>query len=73
MVTKTTDTAMQRFKALKQGENFHALDDSLKTNTYTDASRTQNTIYLRVTSKNPSHHIEKIAKCCIIKANEVRR
>ena len=37
MVTKTTDTAMQRFKALKQGENFHALDDSMKTNTYTDA------------------------------------
>ena len=28
---------------------------------------------LVVTSKNSPHHIEKIAKCCIIKANEVRR
>lgn len=28
---------------------------------------------LMVTSKNSPHHIEKIAKCCIIKANEVRR
>ena len=30
-------------------------------------------IYFMVTSKNSPHHIEKIAKCCIIKANEVRR
>lgn len=45
MVTKTTDTAMERFRALKQGQNFHSLKDSLKTNTYTDAARTQNTIY----------------------------
>ena len=25
MVTKTTDTAMERFRALKQGQNFHSL------------------------------------------------
>jgi len=30
-------------------------------------------MFIEVTSKNPPHHIEKIAKCCIIKANEVRR
>ena len=44
--TETRETAMERFKALQQGDNFHALDESLKT-TYTDARRTQNTIYWR--------------------------
>ena len=48
IITKTTDTAMERFKALEQGQNFHCLKESLKTNTYTDAKRTQNTIYLRL-------------------------
>lgn len=62
MVTKTTDTAMQRFKALKQGENFHALDDSLKTNTYTDASRTQNTIYLRLNYDEPCGTVVNVRK-----------
>lgn len=62
MVTKTTDTAMQRFKALKQGENFHALDDSMKTNTYTDASRTQNTIYLRLNYDEPSGTVVNVRK-----------
>lgn len=41
IVTKTTEVAMERFKALKQGENFHALGNKLKTNTYTNAERTQ--------------------------------
>lgn len=62
MVTKTTDTAMQRFKALKQGQNFHALDDSMKTNTYTDASRTQNTIYLRLNYDEPSGTVVNVRK-----------
>lgn len=62
MVTKTTDIAMQRFKALKQGENFHALDDSLKTNTYTDASRTQNTIYLRLNYDEPCGTVVNVRK-----------
>ena len=34
IITKTTDTAMARFKSLHQGENFHNLEDSLKTNTW---------------------------------------
>ena len=33
IITKTTDVAMARFKALYQGENFHSLEESLKTNT----------------------------------------
>ena len=62
IVTKTTDTAMQRFKALKQGQNFHYLDDSMKTNTYTDASRTQNTIYLRLNYDEPSGTVVNVRK-----------
>ena len=62
IITKTTDTAMQRFKAIKQGQNFHSLDDKLKTNTYTDASRTQNTIYLRLDYDEPSGTVVNVRK-----------
>ena len=62
IVTNTTETAMARFKALKQGENFHALDDELKTNTYTDVSRTQNTIYLRLNYDAPSGTVINVRK-----------
>lgn len=62
IITKTTDVAMERFKALNQGENFHALDDSLKTNTYTDVSRTQNTIYLRLDYMQPSGTVVNVRK-----------
>lgn len=62
IVTKTTDTAMERFRILKQGQNFHALDESLKTNTYTDAARTQNTIYLRLNYDEPSGTVVNVRK-----------
>lgn len=62
IVTKTIETAMKRFRALKQGENFHALDESLKANTYTDASRTQNTIYLRLNYDEPSGTVVNVRK-----------
>lgn len=62
LVTKTTDIAMERFKALKQGQNFHALDDALKSNTYTDVSRTQNTIYLRLNYDEPSGTVVNVRK-----------
>lgn len=62
IITKTTSTAMERFKALKQGQNFHALDDSLKTNTYTDVARTQNTIYLRLNYDEPSGTVVNVRK-----------
>jgi DNA (cytosine-5)-methyltransferase 1 len=62
IVTNTTETAMERFKALKQGENFHALDESLKSNTYTDASRTQRTIYLRLNYDEPSGTVVNVRK-----------
>ena len=62
IVTKTTDIAMERFHALKQGQNFHALDESLKMNTYTDAARTQNTIYLRLNYDEPSGTVVNVRK-----------
>lgn len=62
IITKTTDTAMERFRVLKQGQNFHALDNALKTNTYTDASRTQNTIYLRLNYDEPSGTVVNVRK-----------
>ena len=62
IVTDTKAAAMERFKALKQGQNFHALDDALKTNTYTDVSRTQNTIYLRLDYDQPSGTVVNVRK-----------
>ena len=62
IITNTTATAMERFKAIKQGENFHSLDDELKTNTYTDVSRTQNTIYLRLSYDEPSETVVNVRK-----------
>ena len=46
--TDTRSTALERFKNIEQGKNFHSLDPELKMNTYSDPSRTQNTIYLRL-------------------------
>lgn len=62
IITKTTKTAMERFKVLKQGQNFHCLDDSLKKNTYTDVKRTQNTIYLRLNYDEPSGTVVNVRK-----------
>lgn len=62
IITKTTDTAMERFKVIKQGQNFHSLDEKLKTNTYTDVSRTQNTIYLRLDYDEPSGTVVNVRK-----------
>ena len=62
IITKTTDTAMERFKALEQGQNFHSLSDELKMNTYTDVTRTQNTIYLRLKYNEPSGTVVNVRK-----------
>lgn len=62
VITKSTDVAIERFKALEQGENFHALKEELKTNTYTDTSRTQRTIYLRLKYDEPSGTVVNVRK-----------
>ena len=69
IVTKTRETAMKRFRSLKPGQNFHSLDDSLKTNTYTDVSRTQNTIYLRLDYNQPCGTVVNVRKSMWIHPN----
>ena len=62
ITTKTTETALKRFQLLQQGENFHSLPDDQKTNTYTDAQRTQNTIYLKLKYDEPSGTVVNVRK-----------
>ncbi|MCM1270483.1 MAG: DNA cytosine methyltransferase [Ruminococcus flavefaciens] len=62
IITQTREVAKARFEALEQGENFHSLDASLKENTYTDTSRTQNTIYQRLCYDNPSGTVLNVRK-----------
>ena len=62
LITQTKAVAMARFAALNQGENFHSLHKHLKENTYTDASRTQNTIYQRLSYNKPSGTVLNVRK-----------
>lgn len=59
--TATKETAQKRFEALKEGQNFHDLDPSLKT-TYSNAERTQNTIYMRLRYNEPSGTVVNVRK-----------
>lgn len=62
IITQTREIAMKRFEAIAPGENFHSLDASLKENTYTDVSRTQNTIYQRLSYDKPSGTVLNVRK-----------
>ena len=53
IITDTRDIALRRFEKLEPGQNFHDLNESLKT-TYSDPKRTQNTIYQRLKFDQPS-------------------
>jgi DNA (cytosine-5)-methyltransferase 1 len=59
--TATTPKALERFKAIKQGDNFHSLPPELKT-TYSDTGRTQKTIYLRLKYDEPSGTVVNVRK-----------
>lgn len=61
ITTATRETALSRFKALKAGENFHDLSPELKT-TYSNAERTQNTIYMRLKYDEPSGTVVNVRK-----------
>lgn len=61
IATATRDTAMERFKALKAGQNFHDLNPELKS-TYSNADRTQNTIYMRLKYDEPSGTVVNVRK-----------
>jgi DNA (cytosine-5)-methyltransferase 1 len=59
--TATTPDAIERFKAIKQGQNFHDLPEHLK-KSYSDSKRTQNTIYLRLKYNEPSGTVVNVRK-----------
>lgn len=61
IVPKTKETAKKRFEALGEGDNFHKLEDELKEN-YADPKRTQNSIYLRLDSGQPSGTVVNVRK-----------
>lgn len=61
IITDSTDTALKRFEALEQGQNFHDLTEEHKT-TYSNPSRTQNTVYQRLDYKLPSGTVLNIRK-----------
>ena len=61
ITTKTTKIALERFKAIGKGKNFHSLDATLK-GTYSKPERTQNTIYLRLDPSRPSGTVVNVRK-----------
>lgn len=61
VTTATTDIALQRFRAIEQGQNFHNLPEELKKN-YSDARRTQNSIYLRLEYNKPCSTVVNVRK-----------
>lgn len=61
IVTATREVAKSRFKALKEGQNFHDLTSELKT-TYSNAERTQNTIYMRLKYDEPCGTVVNVRK-----------
>lgn len=61
IVPKTRETALARFKKIKQGGNFHSLPEDMKS-TYSVPERTQNTIYLRVNYNKTSGTVVNVRK-----------
>lgn len=60
--TDTRDIALERFRQIQQGKNFHSLDSKLKENTYSDPTRTQNTIYQRLVYDLPCGTVVNVRK-----------
>lgn len=61
IVSKSGEKAKARFAALKEGQNFHDLDKTLKDN-YAVPERTQNSIYLRLDRNKPSGTVINVRK-----------
>jgi DNA (cytosine-5)-methyltransferase 1 len=61
VITKSKVTSIMKFNQLKQGQNFHDLSDVSKKN-YSNPSKTQNSIYLRLEYKKPSNTVVNIRK-----------
>lgn len=61
ITTQTTKTALERFKQIQPGKNFHSLSKEMKS-TYSKPERTQNTIYLRLEPGAPSGTVVNVRK-----------
>lgn len=61
IVPKPKEKTKERFNVLKEGENFHNLNEALKDN-YAVPERTQNSIYLRLDSSKPSGTVINVRK-----------
>lgn len=61
VITKSGKDAKERFAQLREGQNFHDLDEKLKSN-YADPKRTQNSIYLRLKGDEPSGTVINVRK-----------
>ena len=59
--TATRETALERFKNIQQGKNFHSLPEELKSS-YENPDRTQNTVYKRLDSSLPSDTVVNVRK-----------
>lgn len=62
--TDSEPLSKKRFEEISKngGKNFHSLSEELKNITYTDASRTQNTIYLKLDYKQASPTVVNVRK-----------
>lgn len=61
ITTKSTDLAIEHFKKIKPGKNFHSLSNEMKS-AYAKPERTQNTIYLRLNPDAPSVTVVNVRK-----------
>lgn len=61
IITQTREHILKRFEQLKPGQNFHDLDKSI-VDTYSDPSRTQNSIYKRLDFNEPSPTVTNVRK-----------
>lgn len=59
--TKTGKVAQERYDALEEGDNFLSLPENLKS-TYSDAKRTQSTIYWKLKYDEPSSTVVNVRK-----------
>ena len=64
-VSKNNDLVIERYKHIKQGQNWRAIPDSLMEN-YTDKKRTHSGIYRRLLADKPSVVISNYRKSMLI-------
>lgn len=66
--TLSRKTAVERFKKIDKGENFHSLPNEMKSS-YENPARTQNTIYRRLDPCKPSDTVVNVRKSMWIHPN----